>query len=173
MREQILEAASEPFDRQGVTATGLEQIVAASGMGKGQLYHYFGGKRDLTHAVIERQAPSIMADQQPRLDVLATRADLRAWADALMDSYAGGDHRSRVSDRRARGGTRRARPRGPRRPRARLRSLGLRRWPQVLRACTIMASLPPRRPPTACDLAVVRLPGGLLLAQVRGDVAVA
>ena len=90
-REQILEAASELFYRQGVTATGLEQIVAAWGK-NGQLYHYFGGKRDLTHAVIERQVSSIMADQQPRLDALATRADLRAWADALMDSYAGGDH---------------------------------------------------------------------------------
>jgi AcrR family transcriptional regulator len=90
-REQILEAASELFYRQGVTATGLDQIAAASGTGKGQLYHYFAGKRDLTHAVIERQVASVMAHQQPRLDAVATRADLRGWADALVEAYEG-DH---------------------------------------------------------------------------------
>ena len=54
-RERILEAASELFYRQGVTATGLDQVVTASGTGKGQLYHYFADKRELVHAVIERQ----------------------------------------------------------------------------------------------------------------------
>jgi AcrR family transcriptional regulator len=91
-REQILDAASELFYRQGVTATGLDQIAAASGTGKGQIYHYFAGKRDLTHAVIERQVATIMADQEPRLDALTTRADLHAWADALVDSYTSRDH---------------------------------------------------------------------------------
>ena len=46
-REQILDAASELFYREGVAATGLDQIVAASRPGKGWLYHYFAGKREL------------------------------------------------------------------------------------------------------------------------------
>jgi AcrR family transcriptional regulator len=170
-REQILDAASELFYRQGVTATGLDQIVAASGTGKGQLYHYFSGKRDLTHAVIERQVASIMADQQPRLDALATRADLRAWADALIDSYAGGDHPLRCpigalavelaeNDPEARDALER----------------GFGRWSEALAAGLarlhdhgeLVASADPRRLATALLSAYQ---GGLLLAQVRGELS--
>jgi AcrR family transcriptional regulator len=91
-RERILDAASVLFHRQGVNATGLDQVVAASRTGKGQLYHYFADKRELVHAVIERQIATVMEDQEPPLDRLATRAELRAWADALIASYAGADH---------------------------------------------------------------------------------
>jgi len=170
-REQILEAASELFYRQGVTATGLDQIVAASGTGKGQLYHYFAGKRDLTHAVIERQVASVMADQQPRLDAVATRADLRGWADALVEAYTGGDHPLRCpigalaaelaeNDPEARDALAR----------------GFGRWTDALAAGLarlrdqgeLDASADPRRLATALLSAYQ---GGLLLAQVRGDVS--
>src|SRR3954452_3072800 len=88
-RERILDAASVLFYRQGVTATGLDQVIVASGTGKGQLYHYFAGKRELVHAVIERQVTTVLEAQRPLLDRLSTRADLRAWADELIASYEG------------------------------------------------------------------------------------
>jgi TetR/AcrR family transcriptional regulator, transcriptional repressor for nem operon len=91
-RERILDAAATLFHRQGVTATGLDQVIAASGTGKGQLYHYFGDKRELVHAVIERQVATVLDAQRPRLEQLSTPADLRAWADELVESYAQGDH---------------------------------------------------------------------------------
>jgi TetR/AcrR family transcriptional repressor of nem operon len=168
-REQILEAASELFYRQGVTATGLDQIVAASGTGKGQLYHYFAGKRDLTHAVIERQIASIMADQQPRLDALATPADLRRWADALVEGYAEGDHPLRCplgalaaelaeSDPDARDALER----------------GFGRWTEALAAgltrLQAQGELPASADPARLAGALLSAyQGGLLLAQVRGD----
>src|SRR3954451_23126457 len=86
-RDRILDAASELFYRQGVTATGLDQVVAASRTGKGQLYHYFADKRELVQAVIERQIAAVLDAQQPLLDDLSTPAGLRAWADALLGAY--------------------------------------------------------------------------------------
>jgi AcrR family transcriptional regulator len=86
-RARILDAASTLFHRQGVSATGLDQIVAVSGTGKGQLYHYFPDKRALVQAVIDRQIATVMEAQQPLLTTLATRAQLGAWADALVESY--------------------------------------------------------------------------------------
>jgi AcrR family transcriptional regulator len=78
-RERILEAASELFYRQGVTATGLDQVVTASRTGKGQLYHYFADKRELVHAVIERQIEAVLAYPVP--------ADPRIWAEELIAAY--------------------------------------------------------------------------------------
>jgi TetR/AcrR family transcriptional regulator, transcriptional repressor for nem operon len=87
-RERILETASELFYRQGVTATGLDQVITASRTGKGQLYHYFADKRELVHAVIERQIAAVVEAQER---VLAS-GDLRAWADELIAAYEQGDH---------------------------------------------------------------------------------
>ena len=47
-RNGILKAAARLFRRNGYAATGLNEILAASGAPKGSLYHYFpGGKDDL------------------------------------------------------------------------------------------------------------------------------
>ena len=47
-RQAIVAAAVRLFRRQGYAATGLAQIVEASGAPKGSLYHYFpGGKAQL------------------------------------------------------------------------------------------------------------------------------
>ncbi|HEY7831953.1 MAG TPA: TetR/AcrR family transcriptional regulator [Ktedonobacterales bacterium] len=52
-REQLIETASSLFEAQGYHATGLSQILAASGAPKGSLYHYFpGGKEELGAAAI-------------------------------------------------------------------------------------------------------------------------
>jgi TetR/AcrR family transcriptional regulator, transcriptional repressor for nem operon len=83
-RERILDAASELFYRQGVGATGLDQVIAASATGKGQLYHYFADKRALVHAVVDRQVATVLDAQQARLDQLSAPADLRAWAAELV-----------------------------------------------------------------------------------------
>jgi len=167
-REQILDAASELFYRQGVTATGLDQIAGASGTGKGQLYHYFDGKRDLTHAVIERQIAAVIAAQQPRLDALATRADLRAWADDLIAAYATRDHPLRcplgaLAAELAEGDTQ---------AREAL-AHGFARWTQALATgLRRMHELPPSADPERLATALLSAyQGGLLLSQVHGDLA--
>src|SRR6266852_1400144 len=43
-RREILAAAADLFHKQGVVATSPDQIIDASGTGKGQFYHYFKNK---------------------------------------------------------------------------------------------------------------------------------
>ena len=39
-RERIVERAAELFAERGVAATSLDEVLAAAGAGKSQLYHY-------------------------------------------------------------------------------------------------------------------------------------
>lgn len=52
---RILDAACELFVRKGIRSTTLDQVGAASGTGRGQLYHYFNDKTDLVVAVVDEQ----------------------------------------------------------------------------------------------------------------------
>jgi TetR/AcrR family transcriptional regulator, transcriptional repressor for nem operon len=89
-RERILDTACGLFYRQGVRATGLDQIAEASGTGKGQLYHYFADKHDLIMAVIDRQIASVLAYQEPLLSRFDTLAGLSAWVELLVSGYEAG-----------------------------------------------------------------------------------
>lgn len=52
-RERILRAANELFYLHGYTATGLERIIAAAGVTKGNFYYHFKSKEELAVAVID------------------------------------------------------------------------------------------------------------------------
>lgn len=77
-RDRIVDAACELWYARGVGATGLADVVAASGTGKGQLYHYFADKSDLVRAVIETQAERTIAPQRELAP--DTLEGLREWA---------------------------------------------------------------------------------------------
>lgn len=49
---RIIRAAADLFHRQGARATSPEQVIEASGTGKGQFYHYFKSKEGLIHEVL-------------------------------------------------------------------------------------------------------------------------
>ena len=54
-RERILDASGELFRRQGLTGTGIKQILEAAGAPSGSLYHHFpGGKDELAGETIRR-----------------------------------------------------------------------------------------------------------------------
>ena len=49
VRERILETASDLFYRQGYRATGINQIIAESGVAKASFYDHFPSKEDLLY----------------------------------------------------------------------------------------------------------------------------
>jgi AcrR family transcriptional regulator len=161
-RERILDAASELFYRQGVGATGLDKVIAASGTGKGQLYHYFADKAALVHAVVERQVATVLDAQRSRLAQLAAPADLRAWADELVAAYATSDHPVRcplgaLVAELAEGD-----------PEARTAlDAGFRRWAGALAAGLRAAGV--AEPDRHAVALLAAYQGGLLLSQARGD----
>jgi AcrR family transcriptional regulator len=55
------------------------------GASKSQLYHYFGDKDELLHAVIDFQGARIIRAQQPELAAIDTIASLKRWRDKLVD----------------------------------------------------------------------------------------
>lgn len=52
--EQVMKAALDLFAAQGYANTSVQQIVAAAGVTKGAMYHYFQSKDDLLFAIYER-----------------------------------------------------------------------------------------------------------------------
>ena len=51
---EVLTAVEQLFWRRGVAATGIQDIVSATGLSRSSLYHSFGGKEDLYLAVLQR-----------------------------------------------------------------------------------------------------------------------
>ncbi|HKA37589.1 MAG TPA: TetR/AcrR family transcriptional regulator [Thermoanaerobaculia bacterium] len=74
-RRQILEAARDLFHKQGVVATSPDQVIEASGTGKGQFYHYFKNKESLVHEVLLSYLEEI------RRRGGALDYDIRSWDD--------------------------------------------------------------------------------------------
>ncbi|MFI9485972.1 TetR/AcrR family transcriptional regulator [Promicromonospora sp. NPDC052451] len=66
VREQVLRAALDLFSSQGYATTSVQQVVAAAGVTKGAMYHYFTSKDDLLFAIYER----MLSLQKARLDEL-------------------------------------------------------------------------------------------------------
>ena len=76
MRDQIIAATSVLLERQGYYATGLNQIVQASGAPKGSLYYYFpAGKEELTAEAIERSSRLLAAHTRTELGAVADPAE--------------------------------------------------------------------------------------------------
>src|SRR5262249_53096853 len=53
-RERILQSAMQEFSRTGLDGARVDEIARRSGANKRLIYHYFGNKRELFLAVLER-----------------------------------------------------------------------------------------------------------------------
>ena len=169
--ERIVDAAALLFYRQGVGATGLEQIIEASDSGKGQIYHYFSGKPDLVVAVIERQVEQVLEAQQPQLAAIDSFATLDAWLQLLVRLHATSDHPLRCplgaltaelaeADPDARGALR----------------TGMERWTALIaEGLARMQAAGELNPAADADelaqSTLASYQGGLVLAQVEGSIA--
>ncbi|MGD8616804.1 MAG: TetR/AcrR family transcriptional regulator [Gammaproteobacteria bacterium] len=54
-RQDIVEAAKALFYQRGYTNTSFSDIVEATGVQRGNIYHYFKSKEDILEAVIEQR----------------------------------------------------------------------------------------------------------------------
>ncbi|MGE5158556.1 MAG: TetR/AcrR family transcriptional regulator [Gemmatimonas sp.] len=83
-RSRIVNAAADLIYERGVERTSLDEVMAAGGVSKSQLYHYFADKDALVREVIARQTERILEAQQPHLEMLDSLPALRAWRDAIV-----------------------------------------------------------------------------------------
>jgi AcrR family transcriptional regulator len=91
-RSRIVNAAADLFYGHGVDRTSLDEVMAASGVSKSQLYHYFADKDALVLEVIARQTERVLDAQQPHLETLDSLPALMAWRDLIvrLNREAGG-----------------------------------------------------------------------------------
>lgn len=85
-RERIVSAAAELMYERGVAGTSIDDILAATGTSKSQLYHYFGDKDGLVREVIRRQLDTVISGQRTELSALGTWEGLRQWRDRIVES---------------------------------------------------------------------------------------
>jgi TetR/AcrR family transcriptional regulator, transcriptional repressor for nem operon len=75
-RERIVERAAELFAERGVAATSLDEVLAAAGAGKSQLYHYFRDRDELVEAAVGLRCVQVLAGLTKALGAVASLAEL-------------------------------------------------------------------------------------------------
>ncbi|WP_373376646.1 TetR/AcrR family transcriptional regulator [Cupriavidus nantongensis] len=106
-RDRILDTAARLFYQEGYRATGIDRIIAESGVAKMSLYRHFASKNALIAAFLARRHDEWMAwfrqdvkarlAERPRLDVIADTLadwfgrDFRGCAFINVVAEAGGD----------------------------------------------------------------------------------
>jgi len=84
-RREILAAAADLFHKQGVVATSPDQVLEASGAGKGQFYHYFKNKERLVHEVLQAYLLEIQDGSGSIAYVIESWNDLERWFTAHLN----------------------------------------------------------------------------------------
>lgn len=87
-RRRIIEAAAELMYAKGVGSTTLDDVRAASGTSKSQLYNHFADKEHLVRAVVLLRAEEIMEREHAALHRLGSFNGLVRWRDALVQRNA-------------------------------------------------------------------------------------
>jgi TetR/AcrR family transcriptional regulator, transcriptional repressor for nem operon len=83
-RQRIVAATVSLVYAKGVEGTSLDDVRAAAGVSKSQLYHYFVDKDALVREVISAQAAHVLAAQGTALTQLDSLAALRRWCDCIL-----------------------------------------------------------------------------------------
>lgn len=73
-RESVIDAAERQFRRAGYEGTSVDDLVDATGLGRGSLYAAFGGKHDLYLETLDRYCDSY----ERSLEILLTGDDASA-----------------------------------------------------------------------------------------------
>ena len=84
-RAEILEAATAVFARRGYHQARTKQIADEAGLSEGLIYHYFGSKRELLLAIIDR----IVTESIPQVYEKPGSGDLSSLAMAFLRDRLG------------------------------------------------------------------------------------
>ena len=87
-RDRIVQAAADLMYVKGVHATTLDDVRAATGTSKSQLYRHFPDKDALVHAVIALRGHQIMTRETQRLGRFNSFSGLVRWRNALIQANA-------------------------------------------------------------------------------------
>lgn len=93
-RDRILETAARLFYQDGFRATGIDKIIAESGVAKMSLYRHFASKDELIAAFLDRRHEFWMRWFVEEVEArFAQRAELSVLAEALGEWFAQEDFR--------------------------------------------------------------------------------
>src|SRR5712692_9728465 len=84
-RLRIIQVAADLFHKQGVRATSPDEIIEASGTGKGQFYYYFKSKEGLVHEVLQSHLGAIKSGSGPVNYEINSWQDLEQWFQAHIE----------------------------------------------------------------------------------------
>lgn len=87
-RDRIVHAAADLMYVKGVHATTLDDVRAATGTSKSQLYRHFPDKDSVVHAVIALRGHQIMRRETQRLGRFNSFSGLVRWRNALIQANA-------------------------------------------------------------------------------------
>jgi TetR/AcrR family transcriptional repressor of nem operon len=87
-RDRIVQAAADLMYVKGVNATTLDDIRAATGTSKSQLYRHFPDKDALVRAVITLRGQQVIERETQRLGRLSSFSGLVRWRNALIQASA-------------------------------------------------------------------------------------
>jgi AcrR family transcriptional regulator len=86
-RERIIECAATLIGERGVEHVGLDDVLTAAGVGKGQLYHYFTGRDALVAAAVARRCAHVQEALASLFGGLNTLGELERALDAYVTIY--------------------------------------------------------------------------------------
>ena len=85
-RSNILDQALELFAQRGYEAVGVAEIVAAAGVTKPTLYHYFGSKQGLLQVLVQERFQDMWAQVRPAAEY---QGDLPLTLYRVAEAYFG------------------------------------------------------------------------------------
>jgi TetR/AcrR family transcriptional regulator, transcriptional repressor for nem operon len=86
-RERIVESAAELVAERGVQATSLDDVRAATGASKSQLYHYFSDRDGLVESAVGYRCEQVLAGLSESLRDISTFAHLEKTLRRMAKDY--------------------------------------------------------------------------------------
>jgi len=97
-RDEVVDIAAQVFAQRGYDATGISELCAATGLGKGGLYHYIESKDALLSAIFDRVMDEVMTGAASALSLeLSQSESLRRLSRELLEVIARFPDHVRVS----------------------------------------------------------------------------